>query len=153
MGISLQRCITISECVANESADSRNGEWYSCSDDEVTLVESATQRPRKRIRIDPDCEEGSSKDAYMLVYRQVGMEAAPSKPPDGIMSHIAADNVAAVLEKEQRAIDEVRYAQEFDELSDVRLEVMEDIVGVNTILDPLTTGRSDCPIISIDTLD
>lgn len=82
------------------------------------------------MKLDSKNSEDKSKDAYMLVYRQV-QDTVPAPPPPAIMEAIKADNSAAIAEVKQRSADRLRYETDFDSLRTARLKVMREIKGVS----------------------
>jgi len=84
-----------------DPADSRNGEWYRCNDEQVT---KKRERPKKRIRLDSFTTDttDSSRDAYMLVYTN-NEETVSLPPPSEILARVEADNRVFALELDERA--------------------------------------------------
>ena len=68
-------------------------EWYNCNDEVVT---KKGDPPKKRLKLSSDSSDGkgeTSRDAYMLVYKQ-DLDVQPIEPPKEILDIVEAENAS-----------------------------------------------------------
>lgn len=113
--------------------DEKTKEFYFYSDELVERVEDRESRPKKRIKLETDENTESSRDAYMLVYRNMsaGLSAAPQDPPPPVAEAIEADNAALATEISGRLNRNSELASQFDSVQEEKLAVCNEIEGVS----------------------
>jgi hypothetical protein len=61
------------------------------------------ERPNKRIKLDPNATDESSKDAYMLVYAKKGFQDPPQQLPSLLKRKLEAEDALLDSKLDQMA--------------------------------------------------